>query len=101
MARTRRFNRGSIEIMGDILRLSAEGITITRIVYGANLSHMQASRYIRELQAADLIEQSAGKKQYKMTAKGRRFLVAYENMKQMLDGSRVLSVRELYSTSSG
>ena len=100
MARTRRFNRGSIEIMGDILSQSAEGVTITRIVYRANLSHMQASRYIRELQAANLIEQSAGKKQYKMTAKGRRYLAAYEKMKQMLDGSRAPSLRELFLSSS-
>jgi predicted transcriptional regulator len=97
MARIRRFNRGSMEIMGDILSLSAEGVTITRIVYRANLSHMQASRYLRELLVADLIEQLEGKKQYKMTTKGRRYLVAYERMKQMLDGSRVPSVRELFS----
>ncbi len=41
--------RSSIEIIGEILRLSADGAGRTRIMYAVNMSHSQMKKYIEFL----------------------------------------------------
>ena len=83
--------------MGDILRLSREGISKTRIGYMANLSYEQTSRYLAELQAAGLIEGTRNRI-YRATRKGRLFLEAYEEMKLMMYDKNLPASDKWYSS---
>jgi predicted transcriptional regulator len=96
MVRMNHSNRGRLEILGDILCLSKEEISKTHIMYRANLSHDQVSRYLRELQDMDLIERVGDKKLYRMTDRGRSYLDSYESLKQMLENNKLRPIQELY-----
>lgn len=97
MAKDGHFNRDGMEIMGDILRLSMEGMSKTRIGHAANLSYEQASRYLSELQAAGLIEGTRNRI-YRATRKGRLFLEAYGEMKLMIYGKNLPTSHRWHSS---
>lgn len=96
--RARKSNRGKVEIMGDILNLSTEGIRKTHLMFMANLSYEQVAGYLKELQERGFIEQTRkeGNIIYKTTDNGRQFLESYRNLVQILDGTPPKPVHELY-----
>lgn len=88
MTRKLKSNRGKIEIMGDVLNLSTEGIRKTRLMFLANLSYEQLFNYLEELQERGFIEQlnETEGTMYKTTNSGRNFLESYRGMIQILNG---------------
>lgn len=98
MIRTQKPNRGKIEIIGDILSLSTEGVRKTHLMFMANLSYGQLFNYLEELQARGFIKQiSEGRvRSYRTTVSGRDFLSSYRNMIQLLDGTSPKPVHEMY-----
>lgn len=87
-----RKNRGKIEIMADILSLSASGSTRkTHIMYGVKLSYRQTLSYLEELQGNGLLEALVkdGASTYRMTEKGREFLALFSNISTLMNGQQV------------
>lgn len=97
-----RRNRGKIEIMADILKLSTSGVMRkTQVMYGVRLSYKQTLSYLEELQSDGLIEKRTedGTFVYNMTEKGRTFLAIFENISALMDG-RCAEVYERYHKGS-
>ncbi|MDQ3872776.1 MAG: winged helix-turn-helix domain-containing protein [Thermoproteota archaeon] len=82
-------NRGKIQIMGDVLALATSGIKKTHIMYRANLSYEQVHLYLGELIAKGLIAQDASNPAdgliYRITEKGREFLLYYMRLVEFLE----------------
>ncbi len=100
-----KYSRSRIEIIADILRLLRLGNTgKTQITYYASLRQDQASKYIRNLLAAELLEdaeEEMGLPSYRITRKGLAILSLIENLKEMLPadgqtqilhGSKILEI---------
>jgi predicted transcriptional regulator len=90
-----RKNRGKIEIMADILNLSASGLVRkTHIMYRINLSYKQTLCYLEELQSRDFLEEYTEEDTpaYRVTEKGRKFLDIFMNISALMDGKSI----ELY-----
>ena len=67
--------RSSVEILGEILRLTPAGRT--EIMYSVNMSHAQMSRYLEFLTERGLLERVVGKARiplYVTTEKGKALL---------------------------
>ncbi len=83
-----KYNRSRIEIIADILRLLRLGNTgKTQITAYASLRQDQASKYIRHLLEAELLEgadEEMGLPSYRITRKGLAILSLIENIKEML-----------------
>lgn len=100
-----KYNRSRIEIIADILRLLRLGNTgKTQITYYASLKQDQASKYIKNLLEAELLEsaeEEMGLPSYRITRKGLAILSLIENLKEMLPadgrteilhGSKILEI---------
>ena len=83
-----RKNRGSLEIIGDILRLCMDGLKRkTHIMYSANLSTKQTNDYLNFLRSKQLIleEHTHKPRGYRITEKGAKYLSKYLQLKQIID----------------
>jgi predicted transcriptional regulator len=91
MMSERKNNRGKIQIMGDVLALSTSGIKKTHIMYKANLSYEQVHMYLSELIGKKLIAQDISRDGvvYRMTDKGREFLLYYTRLAEFLEEPQV------------
>ncbi len=80
------YKRSHIEVMADILRLGEAGKT--EIMYNANLSHIQAKKYLRYLTDSGFLDQvvkpNPGIK-YRVTTKGQKLLDRIDVVLEMLD----------------
>lgn len=74
--------RSRYEIMFDILQVSTEGATKTKIVYAAYLNFKQADRYIDLLVEADFLAltEDGNKKVFKTTEKGMGLLNNFKGL---------------------
>ncbi len=83
----RKNNRGRIQIMGDVLALATSGIKKTHIMYKANLSYEQVHLYLEELIGKALIAQDVSSEGvvYRVTEKGREFLLYYTRLIEFLE----------------
>ncbi len=77
--------RDSITILADILKTLelSPSATKTRIVYRANLNFERIRKYLRLLLATghiEIIKSKHGSTHYKITDKGREFLMGYERL---------------------
>jgi predicted transcriptional regulator len=86
-------NRGSLDIVRDILCIASVKVRKTRIMYQANMSYPQLEKYLRKLLNGGLVE-CDGDSCYLITQKGREFLQTYANyvercrrMRKELDGT--------------
>jgi predicted transcriptional regulator len=86
----RKNNRGRIQIMGDVLALATSGIKKTHIMYRANLSYEQVHLYLEELIGKALIAQDVCSDGvvYRITEKGREFLLHYTRLIEFLEEQR-------------
>jgi predicted transcriptional regulator len=86
----RKNNRGRIQIMGDVLALATSGIKKTHIMYRANLSYEQLHLYLEELIGKALVAQdvSSDGVVYRITEKGREFLLHYTRLIEFLEEQR-------------
>jgi len=71
-------NRGSLDIVRDILSIASVKVRKTRILYQANMNYVQLEKYLRQLLDGGLVE-CDGDSCYLITRKGRAFLRAYAN----------------------
>lgn len=81
-------NRGKIEIVGNILEASTEGVKKTNLMNRCSLSHKQVIQYLEELQMIGLIKQSLddeGKPIYLTTESGRKFLDYFRIMMDLMN----------------
>jgi predicted transcriptional regulator len=83
----RKNNRGRIQIIGDVLALATSGIKKTHIMYKANLSYEQVHLYLEELIRKALVAQdvSSDGVVYRITEKGREFLLCYTRLIEFLE----------------
>jgi predicted transcriptional regulator len=70
-------NRGSLDIVHDVLSIASVKMRKTRIMYRANLSFAQVKKYLRVLLRSGLLERD-GDSSYLITERGREFLEFYE-----------------------
>ena len=70
--------RGRLDIIADILHVASRNAKKTQIMYQANLSYKVLQRYLAEITGASLINFEDERQCYMLTAKGRRFLDAYQ-----------------------
>jgi len=86
----RKNNRGRIQIIGDVLALATSGIKKTHIMYRANLSYEQVHLYLEELIGKALIAQEASSDGvvYRITERGREFLLYYTRLIEFLEDQR-------------
>ena len=75
--------RQRIEIMAQILAFCMHAKRKTRIMYGNNLSHAQLKDYLTLLTSQHLITHNS--ETYVTTEKGRRFLEAFVQLKDVLE----------------
>ena len=77
--------RTRLEVVKDILEVlkNHRNVKITHLIYKSNLSNNSIKKYIDELLGNKLIavEENAGKKIYKLTEKGLKFLQEFSQMK--------------------
>ena len=88
MTSERKNNRGNIQIMGDVLGLATSGIKKTHLMYRANLSYEQVHLYLGELIEKRLIAQDVSSSDgsvYRITERGREFLLHYTRIIQFLE----------------
>ena len=76
--------RSRTEIVAMILQSAHSGSTKTKIMYKAYLSYTQLKEYLRFLQDNDLIKYEEGTQLYRITAKGRHFLEAYDEISDLV-----------------
>ena len=76
--------RSRTEIVAMILQSARGGATKTRIMYKAYLSYTQLKEYLTFLQDNDLIKYEEGSQLYRITAKGRHFLEAYDQISDLV-----------------
>ena len=95
----RKNNRGKIQIMGDVLALATSGIKKTHIMYRANLSYEQVHLYLGELIGKRWIAQDVSPDgvMYRITEKGREFLLYYTRLVEFLEEEKQESEVELDS----
>lgn len=68
-----------------ILDVATQGTNKTKIMYSAYLSSAQLKDYLSFLQVSGLIRQERGGEVYKTTEKGRRYLVKYRELDEMIE----------------
>lgn len=86
MAKKQR-SREKLDILADIIRLCSEATRKTHVIYGANLSTLQADKYLQQLVEQRLIEEVTidGNNYYEATVRGRLFVELQEKVREMLD----------------
>ena len=74
-------NRSRLEIKAKIVETIGEnGAIQSKIMYNVYLSFLQMKKYLDTLQNKNLITFDANVQIYKLTDKGKRFLVLYRKM---------------------
>ena len=74
-------NRSRLEIKAKIIETIGEnGAIQSKIMYNVYLSFLQMKKYLDTLQNKNLITFDANVQIYKLTDKGKRFLVLYRKM---------------------
>lgn len=68
-------NRGSIDILADVIKASTQGLSKTRIMFKANLSYKLLTKYLAIAVNNGFI--SSDKSIYRVTPNGKAFLVDY------------------------
>jgi predicted transcriptional regulator len=63
---------------------SPGGVTKTKLMYGAFLSHAQAKEYLRVLTENGLLDYDQLRQTFKTTEKGLRFLEIYSQMEDTM-----------------
>jgi len=81
-----RKRRNRLYIMAEILTIAKEGSLKTQIMYRANLSFAQLNEYLSFLTKMYLLEiqNENGKKVYRTTAKGSKYLEKYKDVTNLL-----------------
>jgi predicted transcriptional regulator len=81
-----RKRRNRIYIIAEILTIAKEGSLKTQIMYRANLSFAQLNEYLSFLTTMYLlkIHNENGKKIYRTTAKGNKYLEKYKDIANLL-----------------
>lgn len=90
MRKRKNLNRDRIEIVGNILEVSTEGIRKTHLMRRCSLSFKQVVPFIEDLQEKGLIEQrldDEGNAIYMTTGSGRRFLNSFRIMMDIINGT--------------
>lgn len=89
--------RDNLEIFGDILEASTEGMTKTNIMCRCNLSYEQIIFSLKELQTKNLISclDGEGRVHYVTTELGRDFLNSYRMMMALMDDASLVPTRYL------
>ncbi len=77
-------HRTATTIIAQILRLSSQRISKSRIMYGAFLSHHQVQLYLQILTERGLIAKEKSSNAYRTTDKGMHFLELYREMEKFL-----------------
>lgn len=85
--------RSRTDIVAQILEAANGGLTRTKIMYKAYLTHQQLKDYLKMLVENDLLDYDSKTQTYKPTAKEIRFLNVYDSMG--LTFSRKLETREM------
>jgi predicted transcriptional regulator len=80
----RKERRGELDIIADILSHTFQPISKTRIMYQANLSFTQLKGYIKRLKDSGLIEEKNSPLTYRITEKGKKFLIIYSEIMEIL-----------------
>jgi predicted transcriptional regulator len=77
-------NRTRIEILASILKVAQKGALKTHIMYKANLSHKQLTKYLQFVIGNALLQEISdpedGTRLYQVTEKGIQFLKDYERL---------------------
>jgi predicted transcriptional regulator len=68
-------HRDRVGIIGDILKIAAQGARKTRIMYVANLSYDLLEKYLEETMSLGFLQRTMDR--YGITEKGRTFLERY------------------------
>ena len=76
--------RSRTDIVTQILEAATGGATKTKIMYKAYLSYAQLKEYLSVLLENDLLEYEEGRKIYRTSIKGVRFLKTYEQIGDMI-----------------
>jgi predicted transcriptional regulator len=79
--------RNAVQIIMEILSLSLNGVKITRLMYGANLSYSTLTRYLSTLTVQGLIRGGKdwdGSMIYRATDKGKLLLLTLQDVKECL-----------------
>jgi predicted transcriptional regulator len=76
-------HRATTTIVAEILRLTSHGMSKSKIMYKAFLSHYQLNTYLRMLTERDLIA-NEGNNTYTTTAKGFHFLELHEQLEGLM-----------------
>jgi predicted transcriptional regulator len=84
-----RKRRNRLYIIAEILTIAMDGSLKTQIMYRANLSFAQLNEYLSYLLEIHLlkIQKENGKRIYKTTAKGNKYLEKYEDIAVLLDNN--------------
>ena len=79
-------NRSRYEVIGAILKSASKEETRTKIMYKAMLSNDQCKIYLESLIHTGLVQEvnSGNKMVYRITQKGNRFLLYYDQMTELL-----------------
>ena len=77
-------NRSRTEIVGNILDAANGGVSKTKIMYFAFLSHNQLKEYLSVLVENNLIEYLEGANKYKTTEKGLNYLKMHNQIEELL-----------------
>ena len=77
-------NRTRIEILASILKVAQKGALKTHIMYKANLSHKQLTKYLQFVMSNALLQEindpEDGTRYFRVTEKGIQFLKDYERL---------------------
>jgi predicted transcriptional regulator len=78
--------RSRTEIISQILETAngRVGITVTKLMYKAFLSHDQLKGYVKVLTESDLLSYDFVTRTFKTTEKGLRFLKLYNKIDQLM-----------------
>ena len=78
--------RSRTEIISQILETAngRVGITVTKLMYKAFLSHDQLKGYVKVLTESDLLNYDFVTRTFKTTEKGLRFLKLYNKIDQLM-----------------
>jgi predicted transcriptional regulator len=84
-------NRTHHDILAKVLQTAknTDGITKTRIMYGAYLSSNQLKEYIAYCQGHGLVSYDARKRLYKTSIKGIRLLEIFEKMHEIVPSGSI------------
>ncbi len=90
MGKRKNLNRDRIEIFGNILEVSTEGVRKTHLMRRCSLSFKQVVPFLEELQKKGLIRQytdDEGNAVYMTTENGRKFLNSFRIMMDAINGT--------------